>query len=80
MSLTPYLHQWTHHSVMCPVKKINKETLALNDLLDQMNLTYIKSQQSYDGKHTKDLFQTQWYRVEMDYMAKKAKNTNTHGG
>ena len=28
---------------MCPVKKINKETLALNDLLDQMNLTDISS-------------------------------------
>jgi len=33
------LYQWTHHLV----KKINKETLALNDPLDQTNLTDISS-------------------------------------
>ena len=31
--LTPYLHQWTDH----PERKINKETQALNETLDQKN-------------------------------------------
>ena len=33
----PHLHQWTDN----PDRKINKETQALNETLDQMDLTNI---------------------------------------
>ena len=60
-------------------EKINKETLALSDTLDQMNLTDISSLNKVKMESIASILSNHsGMRVEIYYMEKTAKNTNTH--